>query len=140
MNRFKLGIMAIFLASSPILMAKGGGHKWKKMKSELNLTAEQETKIKGIHQAAKENRKASKEKMKQAKKTFEELLKSNASEPEIQAAFMKLQELKNEKAKTRFTSMMAIRQVLTPEQRANFRPFKGHGHKRHHGGHGKWHD
>ena len=127
---------------------RGGNHEERyerhlaKMTKELNLTPEQQEKIKKLHDAAKDEMKSKKEAMKKAAEEFEASLQGSETGEKIRAQFSKLQAAQDEFAKARLEKILSVREVLTPEQRKNFKGmgprhgFKdgmGWGHKGHRG-------
>ena len=84
---------------------------------ELNLSADQVQKIQAIrdqyHARLSEQRRA----VQQAQQELQQLMDSNASAEQVRQKFDQVQSLKRRLGETRMDSMLAIRAVLTPEQR-----------------------
>lgn len=92
---------------------------------ELNLTAEQKTKIASLRSAKKEKLTALREKQKNAKEALEKAMEASASDADLKKAHQELQAVKRELADERFDSLLSIRSVLTPEQRAKMKELRG---------------
>lgn len=97
-------------------------YSFKKMKAELNLTAEQLQQLEGV------SKKMSKEIIKQKRKAMEEAqaalnsaLKSEASDEQIRAQFDELQKRQEDFSRTRFEKILKVRSVLTAEQKNKFK-------------------
>ncbi len=130
------GIIAGFLAvlamafASPALAGPGGHGKggWlgkhkemqAKMAADLKLTKEQQEKMKALneksHPAMKEKRQA----MKAAREDLHTTLKGSASDDEAKKKFEVLNKAQDDFARARFEHVLAVRAILTPEQRAKF--------------------
>lgn len=100
---------------------KDKAFSFRKMKKELNLTPAQVEQLKSFKKEAKDQLKAKKEAMKEARKGLETTLKSNSSEEAIRTKFSELQAKQDEFSKARFEMVLKIRSILTPEQRAKFK-------------------
>ena len=92
---------------------------------QLNLTPEQQEKIKAMSGGESEQMSRKHEVMRTAHDELEQAMKSSASDEEIRAKFTELEKIQSEFAKARLERVLAIRAVLTPEQRTKF---KGMGH------------
>ncbi|MCO5144206.1 MAG: Spy/CpxP family protein refolding chaperone [Oligoflexia bacterium] len=116
-----LVVAALLLPAGEALAKRGGKWDRGKMMSELNLTSEQKDKMKEIRSKNKDAIKAQREEMKSAREALEEAMKGNASDGDIRSKFEKVQAVQQKLAKDRFENVLAIRAILTPEQRAKFR-------------------
>ncbi len=134
-------ISLLSLAGAQAGFAKGyrggphGHHKhWLK---ELNLTPEQKAQMKEIRAKYKENLQKLRIEKKDARIMLRAALKTSASESKLKQMFADLQKKKQTFAKARFEKILAIRSILTPEQRQKFNGLKGKGwhHKRNGKGH-----
>ncbi len=114
---------------------EGKGKKFDKIAKELNLTAEQKTKLAEIKKAKWAGNKELKQKMKALMANLEEKVKSNAGDDELRKIHSECQALRMQMADARFEGILAIRSILTPEQRARFGEFHkmGRGHNGRHG-------
>lgn len=113
---------------------KGEKGKWhEKMAAELNLTAEQKEKMKQVHQTNHEAMRAKRKAMKEARESLQTSLQGTATDAELKKKFEDLEKLQSEFAKARFEKVLAMRAVLTPEQRQKFKGMRkehrGFGHK-----------
>lgn len=118
--------------------AKGGFGKGglRQMVEELNLTDEQKEKAKKIHQDGRDAIKAKREAMKKAHDELEAAIQGKATDDEVRAKFAALQKVQEDFAKARFEKVLALRAILTPDQRAKMKGPKGFGKRGgHHGGH-----
>ncbi|MDX2232171.1 MAG: Spy/CpxP family protein refolding chaperone [Leptolyngbyaceae cyanobacterium bins.349] len=84
---------------------------------ELNLTAEQIQKIQDIRQQYQARLTEQRQAVRQAQQELKQLMASNASTARIREKFDQMQTLKQKLGDTRMESMLAIRNVLNPEQR-----------------------
>lgn len=115
----------------PLLLALGfstaqarpghhGGPKMHKLMKELNLTGEQKDKIKAEREKRKPEMKAAREKAKAAREKLREAFKQNASADQLRTLKNEVQAAQTAAGDLRFEGMLALREVLTPEQRAKF--------------------
>ncbi len=84
---------------------------------DLNLTAEQRQRVQAIRQQYEPQVQPRREQIRRLRQELMNLLVSNASEPEIRAKRQQVEQLQQELNNLGFDQMLAIRQVLTPEQR-----------------------
>jgi periplasmic protein CpxP/Spy len=84
---------------------------------ELNLSRDQIQKIREIRDRYKERLTQQRQAARQAQKELRELVSGNASPEQIRQKHDQAQSLQQELASTRIESMLAIREVLTVEQR-----------------------
>lgn len=124
---------ALMIFAVPAFAKRDGKHL-ERMTQELGLSVEQQTKIKALHQG--EQIKAQREVMRNAHDELEQAMKSAATDEEIRAKYSNLEKAQAEFSKLRFEKVLAIRAILTPEQRLNFKgmakdgEFKRHKRKR----------
>ena len=86
-----------------------------RMQQELDLTPEQVRKIQEIHNQAKDH--TLKEDMKEAKQKMRQLMAGDGSDGELRRQFREIQNLRRQLSAKRFEKKLAVRNVLTPEQR-----------------------
>ncbi|MCP0913451.1 MULTISPECIES: Spy/CpxP family protein refolding chaperone [Legionella] len=121
-----LPLLALSLAFSPVTFAnKGDGHctcmHMKKMMQELNLTPEQQTKIKEIKDNAKSNMQAKREEMMSLKKQMKELVRSEKmDEAKLDQLINQKKELMASKMKAKIMMKNQIYNVLDAQQKAKF--------------------
>ena len=102
---------------------KGDHHKrmMKKIMKQVGLSKDQKKKIKGLKQNSRPKIKAAKKEMMSSKKALMKAVVSGQSESSLWNLF----DRSFEKAKTlhrlRFEQMLAVRNVMTPEQKDKFR-------------------
>ena len=102
------------------------GHEKGQWLQELNLSPEQQQQLAAIKDKYHGEMKKQKKAMKSARKSLKEALKSDASDESLNAQFNKLQGQRAEFAKLRFEKILAIRAILTPEQRKKFEGMRKH--------------
>jgi periplasmic protein CpxP/Spy len=108
---------------------EGPGRGFKEALNGLNLTDEQKAKIKELRKGGKEAHKETRESLREGRKALEEAMKGDAKKEDILAKYDALQTLRNKMGRARFEMMLAVREILTPEQRQKFRGFM----EKHHG-------
>jgi periplasmic protein CpxP/Spy len=99
---------------------KGDGKMWRQHFEKLNLTEEQRTQLGEVRKKKIEGLKGIRKQSKDARKAFYDKLKADAPEAEIRAANAELRKLKSQKEDARFENMLAVRNILTPEQRKEY--------------------
>lgn len=101
---------------------KGGGKKggFGKILKQLDLTEEQEAKLKTLRKAKKEDRGKNKGEMKELHEKMKAAFINGKNDSEVQALHTQIKAMKMEKMDKRFQHMMDIRSVLTPDQRKKF--------------------
>ncbi|MGK7926604.1 MAG: Spy/CpxP family protein refolding chaperone [Spirulina sp.] len=98
----------------------GGGRRDRGMRmlEQLNLSAEQKQQIQAIREQAKANSQQLREQMQNAREQMRSLMAGNASESELRQQHQVIDNLRDQMSDRRFETMLQIREVLTPEQRA----------------------
>jgi Spy/CpxP family protein refolding chaperone len=91
--------------------------RMQRMQQELGLNADQVKQIQGIHSQAKQDTQGLREQMKQAREKMRQLMASNASDDEIKQQYQSIQSLRQQLSEKQFETKLAVRKVLTPEQR-----------------------
>lgn len=109
--------------------------KMERMIRDLNLTEDQQTKIKEIQNKQKDSVVAKKKAMVDAKKALKDAMQGDASDDELRKLYDTSQKAKTDFRKALFEQVLVIRGVLTPEQRKKFKGFDRRHHKK--GGKGK---
>lgn len=87
---------------------------------ELNLTPEQTQRIEAIQNQYRDQISQRKQAARQAEQELRDLLAGTASTEQIREKYRQVEALKQEAAQVRFDSTLAMRDVLTPEQRRQF--------------------
>jgi Spy/CpxP family protein refolding chaperone len=85
---------------------------------QLNLTPEQKAKIESIRAQSKNQSTSQREAFKQAQQELRTLMASNADSNQIRDKHNQVMAIKQQLENSGFESRLAIRDVLTPEQRA----------------------
>jgi len=93
----------------------------------LNLNKEQKANVKAIREANKAIVFSKREVVRSARDSLREAMQGDATDEQLRVLFGRVQDAKNDLKKTRLEVMLSIRQVLTPEQR---KQFKGLPHRR----------
>jgi Spy/CpxP family protein refolding chaperone len=88
---------------------------------QLGLTVEQKSKLAELRKSQKANFGALREKSKVARREFQAKLQSDASDEDLRTAHASLQSVMKELGEARFERVLAIRKILTPEQRTKFK-------------------
>lgn len=91
-----------------------------KLMEQLNLSQEQKQKLKDIHSQYKDTISQRKQVVRQATKELREMMAGNATANEIRTKHRQVQELRQQLEESTFDSMLAMREVLTSEQRQRF--------------------
>ncbi|HBB34034.1 MAG TPA: Spy protein [Cyanobacteria bacterium UBA8803] len=91
-----------------------------RLMQELNLTPEQEQKLQDIRSQYKDQISQRQQVLRQATQEFASLMASNADSSQIRAKHQQVQQLRQELEDLRFESMLAMRDVLTSDQRSRF--------------------
>ncbi|NCJ06156.1 periplasmic heavy metal sensor [Synechococcales cyanobacterium C] len=95
---------------------------WQGMRQQrfeaLNLTSEQSQQIETIQAQAKEASEPQRQQMREAMTQLRSLMAGNASADQIRQQHQQIQSLRQQSANQRFETMLAIGEVLTPEQRS----------------------
>ena len=135
-----IGFLAIFsLMALPVQAerTRGGDRhregRLERMAAELALTAEQQEKMKTIHEKYEGAHSAMKEKIHAAHQSLDEALRTDASEDVLRQKFSAIEDLKAEAGKQRFEKVLEVRKVLTAEQRLKFHEIMQKRHRRHRG-------
>jgi Spy/CpxP family protein refolding chaperone len=84
---------------------------------KLNLTPEQKAKIESIRTQSKDQSTSQREAFKKAEQELRTLIGSNADDNQIREKHNQLITMKQQLETSHFETMLAIRDVLTPEQR-----------------------
>ncbi len=87
---------------------------------ELNLTPEQLKQLQAVRQQYNGQLSQKVQNLKQARQEMVELMSGTATDQQLRAKFDQIEALHQEVAKLRFDSMLAMRSLLTPEQRQQF--------------------
>ena len=87
---------------------------------ELNLTPEQTQQIQTIENQYEDQIAQRKQAVRQGKQELVDLMAGTASESQVREKYRQVEALKQQVADIRFDSMLAMREVLTPEQRRQF--------------------
>jgi periplasmic protein CpxP/Spy len=101
-------------------MGMGAGPPVDEMKQDLKLTDEQVTKIRAIHKERREASQTACMKAMNAREDLREAMQSSATTDQLKKKFGEEQKLKEACATTHFDEILAVRDVLTPEQRKQF--------------------
>lgn len=87
---------------------------------DLNLSADQMNRIQQIRSRYREQLKSDRDAARQAQQELRTLMAGSASDDQIREKFRQVRDLRTKLADAQFSSMLEIRNVLTPEQRQRF--------------------
>ena len=104
---------------------KGGGPR--QMMEQLNLTPEQRTKLDALRKANRDKVSGMRDEMRKSQEQLTQAFQSNASNDELRKIHKKSQEVKNKMSDAQFDQVLAIREVLTPEQKKKFQELRSKG-------------
>ena len=102
---------------------------------KLDLSDEQKNSLKELRSGDKETHKALREKAKAARKKMAEAFKNDASESILRSSYSDLKSIRSQLADSRFEKKLAIRKILTTEQRKKFNKMQGKMHVKGRKGH-----
>lgn len=111
------------------------GERLLRMADELGLSDAQRSRMQTIFAEAKSGNEPLWQEMQAAREQMHNLMGSGASEAELQAQHGRMQALRQQMSDRHFSMMMAVREVLTPEQRTKFQEMHSQ-HGRMGGNHG----
>lgn len=94
------------------------GQHMDKLIQQLDLSPEQSEQVEAIREESKAAAEDLKEQMRSQHEEMKSLMASDASTEEIRIQYQEGQALRQEIGNNRFETMLEIREVLTPEQRA----------------------
>ncbi|MFN4280277.1 Spy/CpxP family protein refolding chaperone [Thermosynechococcus sp.] len=94
-----------------------GGPRWGANLENLNLTPEQRQRLQAVRQQYQSQMEQTRTQLRQAKAELRQMMSGNASEDQIRSKHQQVRQLDNQLASLRFESMLAMRGILTPEQR-----------------------
>lgn len=83
----------------------------------LNLTPEQRQQLQAVRQQYQSRMEQTRNQLRTAKEELRQMMSGTASEDQIRAKYQQVRELENQMASLRFESMLAMRSILTPQQR-----------------------
>ncbi len=92
--------------------------KIERMMQQLDLTPEQTQQINTIREQSRSEYEALKPEIRANQQQMQSLLASDASNRELRQQYQQMQRLYQQMGDRRFETMLQIREVLTPEQRA----------------------
>lgn len=95
----------------------GGQQRWIE---QLNLTPQQQQEIQAIRDRYEQDMQAKKEQMNQAMSELRQMMAGNASDRDLRNKHNEVVRLRQQMGEMRFEQMLAMRNVLTPEQRQQF--------------------
>ncbi|BAY11230.1 Spy/CpxP family protein refolding chaperone [Calothrix sp. NIES-2098] len=87
---------------------------------ELNLTSQQIQQIKTIRSQSQNQIKPKREAVQQAQQELRDLLAGQASKEQVRTKYNQLKVLRQQLADAQFENTLAIREILSPEQRQKF--------------------
>jgi periplasmic protein CpxP/Spy len=88
-----------------------------KVLQQLNLSTQQLQQIKTIRERNSSEIRSSRQRLRQLQQEMQGLMAGTAPSDQVRSKFNELQSLKQQVAKLQFEQMLAMREVLTPQQR-----------------------
>jgi len=102
-------------------MGKRGPRKERDtMVSQLNLTEKQQKEIKKIRESHKNKTETKRNAVRKAKEDLDNAMTGKAKQKDLLKKFNVLQDARADVARLSFEKMLAVREVMTPEQRTKF--------------------
>ncbi len=101
----------------------GGGEEWAGKEGwleQLNLTPDQEQEIEIIRERYQPQMQATRDQMRENMQRMGEMMSGSTSDNELRNQHNRILQARQEIGQMQFEQMLAIRNVLTPEQRAQF--------------------
>lgn len=117
------GIWFLFASALTPQAALANPERLAKMAEELKLTPDQREKLKKIHDEYHKTLPGKKEAMLAAKESLKESLRSAAADSDVRKKFEELEKRQTEFGQARFEKILALRALLTPEQRQKFKAY-----------------
>ena len=118
-----LVLAAVLLAVPPVASAQG--FKWwqnERFKEELELTAEQITRLEGLYQSTETTLRAQKQALDRREEKLSKVIADPASdEPAVMQASDRVDAARNELSRTRTLMLFRMRRILTDEQNAKMK-------------------
>jgi periplasmic protein CpxP/Spy len=96
-----------------------------RLPEELNLTTEQSQRIQAIQEQSKAARESLHQQLQAAEEQMRSLLAGNATADQLRQQHQQLQNLRQQLGNQHFETMLAIREILTPQQRAQMAELRG---------------
>lgn len=127
-------------AGRPERAGKSGefrGNRHDRILRQLDLSDEQKKKLADLREANREKSKEARAEMRKKREALEKALDSDASSDELRRLHQDLQKTRIKLGDLRFDQVLAVREVLTAEQRKKFKDLKAEKRekKRHRRGH-----
>jgi Spy/CpxP family protein refolding chaperone len=116
-------VFALLATVAKMPAADANPERLAKMAEELKLTPEQREKLKKIHDEYHKTLPGKKEAMLAAKEALKESLRSAATDIDVRKKFEELEKRQSEFGQARFEKILALRAILTPEQRQKFKAY-----------------
>jgi len=99
---------------------RGPGRDKARLIQELNLTPEQTQRLQAIQNQYQEQVSQRRQAARQARQELFDLMAGTASESQVREKYRQVETLKQQAEDVKFSSLLAMREVLTPEQRRQF--------------------
>ncbi|HIK35264.1 MULTISPECIES: Spy/CpxP family protein refolding chaperone [unclassified Thermosynechococcus] len=94
-----------------------GGPRWGANFENLNLTPEQRQRLQAVRQQYQGQMEQTRNQLRTAREELRQMMSGDASEDQIRSKHQQVRQLENQLASLRFESMLAMRGILTPQQR-----------------------
>lgn len=120
--------VALFFSLSGSASAEPGGRMGRVLE-QLNLTSEQQQQIDNIREQRKASSENLREQFQAAREEMRSLQASNASAAQLRQQRQEMEQIKEQLEDQRFEAMLEIREILTPEQRAQLAEIRPEGQR-----------
>jgi len=101
-------------------LERGPGRDKARLIQELNLTPEQTQRLQAIQNQYQDQISQRRQAVRQARQELVELMAGTASENQVREKHRQVEALQQQAEAVKFDSLLAMREVLTPEQRRQF--------------------
>jgi protein CpxP len=137
---YKISVLALlFGITTSIAAHEHGGDMIKKMTTHLNLSKDQQTQMKKIHDEAKPQREAIKSKIKPLKEELHSLLSSDfVDKAKVRSKMEEISKFKIDMKMIMIDERIKINQLLTPEQKEKHKELMKKHHDKMKEKHEKW--
>jgi len=134
----RVSIMSVFLLGLGGVVALANPHPWtpqiaqsfegkklhhrhkQKLSQQLDFTQEQQQQLRAIHQQYKGEIRQQLREVRQAKQELSKLMAGTAPVREVRLKYGEVEDLQQQLGELRFESTLAMREVMTTEQRSRF--------------------
>jgi len=113
-------VLGVLLSTTAYAKGKDFRKKHKQIFKQLNLTKEQRSKMKTLRANNKGSMKSLRQQKKKIRQQMNTALSSNTDESKLRSLHSEITKIHGQLKDAKFERMLAIRKILTPEQRTQF--------------------